>query len=321
MICEIRDHSPIRVLVIEGFAPVRLDFPRKQITQMSGDGIKSNMSNSFYLESLSKNTESILHSPFEWCHVDGGSVVLEDATQDGGTKGGAFQVGDFAIGKYPITNAQYESFLKHSNGFSNTQWWEFSHEATQWRTDRKKTKLTAFSGSNLPRTRVSWFDSMAFCLWLSTELNSNLSYEKPLNSHDIFTWSVRLPTEQEWQRAALGDTGRCYPWGDRLDETCGNFGNKIGQPSRVEKYPAGKSIYEVMNMTGNVWEWCLTGWNQENVDVCGYTYRIIKGGAWNINNPDHLRANDRGCHPPRGQLNDCGFRVLFDLGLEQQRAN
>jgi formylglycine-generating enzyme required for sulfatase activity len=271
------------------------------------------MSKISYLESLSKATESILHSPFEWCYVEGGSVILENATQDGGTKGGTFQVSDFAIAKYPITNTQYERFLKNLNGFSNSQWWEYSFEARQWRKDHQNPKPTAFDGSDLPRTRASWFDSMAFCLWLSAELKSNTQHEKPPSTYDI---SIRLPTEQEWQRAALGDTKWCYPWGDKLDETRGNYGNNVGQPSSVDQSPDGKSVYGVMNMTGNVWEWCLTGWNQENIDVSGYTYRIIKGGAWNISNPDHLRANDRGCHPPRGRLNDCGFRVLLCLDLQ-----
>jgi formylglycine-generating enzyme required for sulfatase activity len=100
-----------------------------------------------------------------------------------------------------------------------------------------------------------------------------------------------------------------------LDETRGNYANRVGQPSPVDRYPAGKSIYGVMDLIGNLWERCLTGWNQEFVDTSGYTYRVIKGGAWNISNPDYLRANDRGCHPPRGQLNDCGFRVLLDIEL------
>lgn len=252
--------------------------------------------------------------------MNGGSVVLQDATQDGGTKGGAFQVSDFAIAKYPITNSQYERFLKHSNGFSNPQWWEFSPEATQWRKDHKNPKPTAFNGSDLPRTRVSWFDSMAFCLWLSVELKNVLQDEKPLRSQEVLTWMIRLPIEQEWQRAALGDTGWCYPWGDTLDDTRGNYGNKLGQPSHVARYPAGKSIYGVMDMTGNVWERCLTGWNQESIDLNGYTRRVFKGGAWNVSNPEFLGSRDRGSHPPRGQLNDCGFRVLLNLGLQSQKA-
>ncbi|WKZ38348.1 MAG: SUMF1/EgtB/PvdO family nonheme iron enzyme [Anaerolineales bacterium] len=278
------------------------------------------MSISSYLEKLSKITEAILHSPFEWCHVNGGSVVLQDATKDGGTKGGTFQVQDFAIAKYPITNLQYERFIKNSNGFANTHWWKFSSEAVQWRKDHKNPKPPAFNDSDLPRTRVSWFDSMAFCSWLSAELKNTLHDDKPMNIHNVFTWITRLPTEQEWQRAAIGDTGWCYPWGNTLDETRGNYGNNVGQPSNVDKYSAGKSIFGVMDMTGNLWERCLTGWNQEIIDIGGYTYRIIKGGAWNIGNPDYLRSKDRGCHPPRGQLNDCGFRVLLDLGLQSQKA-
>jgi formylglycine-generating enzyme required for sulfatase activity len=154
---------------------------------------------------------------------------------------------------------------------------------------------------------------MAFCYWLSAELNNNLHHENLPQPSDI---SIRLPTEQEWQRAALGDTTWCYPWGNTLDETRGNYGNHIGQTTSVEKYPNGKSIYGVMDMTGNVWEWCLTGWNQESIDINEYTYRIIRGGAWNISNAEHLCSNDRGCHPPRGRLNDCGFRVLLCSGLE-----
>jgi formylglycine-generating enzyme required for sulfatase activity len=273
------------------------------------------MSNFLNLESLSTITESLLHPPFEWCHVSGGTVILQDATQDGGTKGGTFQVGDFAMAKYPITNAQYDRFLKHSSGFANTQWWEFSPEATQWRKDHNKPKPTAFDGADIPRTRVSWFDSMAFCSWLSAELKNAIQDNKPSDIHDVFTWMIRLPTEQEWQRAAIGDSGWCYPWGNGLDERHANYGNNVGHPNAVGQYPAGKSIFGVMDMIGNVWEWCLSGWNEEIINLKGYTYRVIKGGAWNISNPDHLRANDRGSHPPRGMLNDCGFRVVFCHGL------
>jgi len=253
------------------------------------------------LEDLSKKTETFLHPPFVWRQVDGGTVFLEDASPDGGTVGGEYLVRDFAIAEFPVTNAQYVKFLHSENGFANPRWWGFSPEATRWRQDHPNPKPTAFNGAGLPRTRVSWFDSLAFCAWLTAEL-----------AHDLSTnLVIRLPTEQEWQRAALGDTGWSYPWGEALDEKRSNYANHVGKPSPVEQYPDGKSVYGVMDLTGNVWEWCLTGWGQESIDLQGYTYRIIKGGAWNIDNPDHLRANDRGSHPPRGRLNDCGFRVLL----------
>ena len=254
------------------------------------------------LDELSTVTEELLGSPFAWCHVTGGAVMLKDATSYGGSKGGAFQVRDFAIAKYPITNAQYDLFIKHENGFANPQWWAYSLQAQQWHEDRPKPKPTAFPGDNLPRTRVSWFDALAFCYWLSAELN---------NKMENFIGQVRLPTEPEWQRAAVGDTGWHYPWGNEVDETFANFGNKDGQPGPVGLCPKNISPSNVTGMIGNVWEWCLTGWETQENDLSGYKYRMIKGGAWNVSNLDHLRATDRGANSPRGRLNDCGFRCAY----------
>ena len=262
---------------------------------------------------LSKATETILDPPFAWCPVEGGPVTLEDASQHGGTHGGKYQVADFAIAKFPVTNAQYEKFALDPKGYYNPQWWKFSPEASQWLMDHPNPRPTAFKGPDLPCTRVSWFDSMAFCLWLSAEMGKKGigQKSKSMDPTNPATWTIRLPTEQEWQRAALGDSGWCYPWGNELDKSFGNYGGHAGQPTSVGKYPKGTSPFEAMDMTGNVWEWCLTGWGMEQIDARGYTYRVIKGGAWNIANPDYLRANDRGCHPPRGRLNDCGFRCGY----------
>lgn len=58
------------------------------------------MVNPASIEFLSKTTEALLIPPFEWSYVQGGSVTLEDATQYGGSKGGTFQIADFAIAKY-----------------------------------------------------------------------------------------------------------------------------------------------------------------------------------------------------------------------------
>jgi formylglycine-generating enzyme required for sulfatase activity len=246
----------------------------------------------------SQQTESLLGAPFEWCLIPGGTVTLLDASEYGGTTGGPYQVADFAISKYLITNGQYQSFVKHANGFCNPEWWTYSPQATQWRKDHPHPKPTAFPGSDLPCTRVSWFDSVAFCNWLSAELKAR----------------VRLPTEQEWQRAAVGDTGWSYPWGNEFDETRLNFASRLKQVSPVGSFPNGQSPFGVMDMVGNLWEWCSTIWGTESTDLNGYVYRTFRGGAWNVSNPVYLRAIDRGeGHSPRGMLNDCGFRVDLEL--------
>lgn len=250
------------------------------------------------LITLSRQTESILTTPFEWCHIQGGAVILLDASSYGGTVGGTYQVADFAIAKYLITNAQYQKFITHPNGFGNPQWWDFSPQGIQWRKDHIHPKPTAFDGADLPCTRVSWFDSIAFCHWLSAELNTH----------------VRLPTEQEWQRAAISDTRWGYPWGNELDETRANYANRIGKVSAVGSFPDGQSPFGVMDMIGNLWEWCLTKWAADDTDLNGYTYRVYRGGAWNVSNPEYLTAIDRGVGwSPRGRLNDCGFRITLQF--------
>ena len=157
------------------------------------------------VQALSAATAAILCPPFEWCPIPGGAVTIEDARHYGGSQGGRYQVDDLAIAKYPITNAQYKRFLDHPNGYTNHQWWEYSPEAAQWRRDHERPRPTAFEGPDLPRTRVSWFDSLAFCHWLSAEHNLHGA------PNDLAKGRIRLPTEQEWQRAAVGDSGRSYP--------------------------------------------------------------------------------------------------------------
>jgi formylglycine-generating enzyme required for sulfatase activity len=247
---------------------------------------------------LSSQAESILGAPFEWCHILGGNVTLIDASDYGGTKGGSYNVLDFAIGKYLITNGQYQSFVNHPNGFCDPAWWTYSTQAMQWRKDHTHPKPTAFAGNDLPVTRVSWFDSVAFCNWLSSEIGA----------------TIRLPTEQEWQRAAVGDTGWHYPWGNEFDENCGNFMKRLGKVSVVGSFPGGQSPFGVMDMIGNLSEWCLTTWSTDSIELDGYTYRVIRGCAWNSGTPEYLRATDRGLGwSPRGRLNDCGFRIVLEL--------
>lgn len=258
---------------------------------------------------------SLLGPPFACCLIPGGNVFIEDARPQGGSPGGECTVPDFWLAKYPITNAQYQAFLDALDGFSNPAWWGFSPQALRWRSDHPRPVPTAFPGPHVPRTRVSWYDSLAFCAWLTSKLRA-LRPAAP-------TGMVRLPTEAEWQRAALGDASWAYPWGDDLSPQVANFASRLSGPSPVGQFPAGASPYGALDMIGNVWEWCLSAWGEETEDMPsstsrsipgsleGYTYRAMRGGAWNVSNSDHLRAAGRNGNSPRGQLNDAGFRLVY----------
>lgn len=90
---------------------------------------------------------------------------------------------------------------------------------------------------------MSWYDAVAFCRWLT----KRLGYE------------VRLPTEWEWQQAATGgDPNNEYPWGADWDSSRANtMESDLSRTTAVGLYPHGAWTNGPMDMSGNVWEWCL----------------------------------------------------------------
>lgn len=172
---------------------------------------------------------AMLPEPFEWCYVPGGKVQLH-------------YVEAFAIARYAVTNAQYRAFEDAPDGYRNPRWWHFSKEALLWRIKNPTPLSTGYRGDNIPRTRITFYEALAFCYWLSQRLKMHIT----------------LPTVPQWQRAAQGDDQRRYPWGDHFHRAKANTRESdYGRPMPVDDFPEGQSPFGVMNMSGNVWEWCL----------------------------------------------------------------
>jgi formylglycine-generating enzyme required for sulfatase activity len=216
---------------------------------------------------IKSRVREIMPSPFEWIAIPGGKVFLEAGgyVPEGGAE---YTVDDFYIAKYPITNAQFQVFVDVKDGWRDPQWWNYSDDAKAWRKKKSKPADPAFGGvADHPRANVTWYEAVAFCMWLSAKMDG----------------TVTLTTEQQWQRAAVGDTGWAYPWGNEWDASrCNNRESGRNSTSPVMEYERkGDSPFGVVDMTGNVWEWCLTKFKVGEHDLNGADVRVLQGGSFN----------------------------------------
>ncbi len=216
------------------------------------------------------------------------------------------KVSDFVIGKYEITNEQYEAFDPNHRRFRD----EFS-----WR-DRE------------PVIYVKWRDAADYCNWLSKKAGLQPVYGEKYKI-DTKANGFRLPTEAEWEYVASGrGEGRTYPWGEEpVDQTRAN----VVDPSQytinphvrsaqgggvmvVGTYPAGASRDGIMDLAGNVSEWCNDTYHpysaepQTNpLDDTEGAYKAIRGGSWGFYGSPQ-RVTDR-------EYNNAGYPGLQYVGF------
>ncbi|MGZ6144211.1 MAG: formylglycine-generating enzyme family protein [Myxococcales bacterium] len=132
--------------------------------------------------------------------------------------------------------------------------------------------------SKLPVTGVSWSDADTYCRWAQK----------------------RLPTEAEWERAARGDDGRRFPWGDEWVPALAAHRGGARHTLPVRSLPQNRSPHGLYDCAGNVWDWC-SDWFAPGL-------KSARGGAWNAH-PPQLRCASRNAWPPEARFSNLGFRV------------
>lgn len=160
----------------------------------------------------------------------------------------------FAIDLYEVTNLQYKAFM----------------DATGHRSPAHFRNRTFPAGkADHPVTFVTWDDARAYCAWAGK----------------------RLPTDEEWEKAARGADGRMFPWGNQFDinkantpQRWGRLGHN-GDTTPVGAFPDGRSPYGLYDMSGNVWEWTASWYqpypgNVHPSESYGEKYKVLKGGSW-----------------------------------------
>jgi formylglycine-generating enzyme required for sulfatase activity len=196
-----------------------------------------------------------------------------------------------------VTNSMYTNCVQAGAcqlPSSNTSWTRTSYYGD-----------TQFAG--FPVVWVDWLDAYSYCRWAGG----------------------RLPTEAEWEKAARGENGFFYPWGNKkpsctlVNYTPGQTPACVGDTQAVGSYSVGASLYGALNMAGNVSEWVADWFDIEYYsrspanNPTGPTsgvYRVVRGGSWD-SNEDNLRATYRDKVAPELSGADLGFRCVSQDGI------
>ena len=195
-------------------------------------------------------------------------------------------VSAFYIDKTEVTNKQYKQFIEGS-GYRPKF---LENYLKHWKNGTYPKKK-----ANHPVVWISLEDAQAYAKWAGK----------------------RLPTDTEWQRAAQGDDGRTWPWGNLFDAKKANIDSKDTRP--VASYKTGVSPYGVFDMTGNVWEWTAStfepypGYVIDPYDTYSEPsfgqQKVLRGGCW-ATRPHVIRNSFRNFYTPDRNNLFAGFRTV-----------
>jgi len=219
----------------------------------------------------------------------------------------------FYIDKYEVTNAQFKQFVDETGYLTDAEKGAAGSGVLTWRNPYGPDSSFEDMLSH-PVVCVSWTDANAYAQWAGK----------------------RLPTEAEWEKAARGNDGRLFPWGNahlpeaalnvadksvssKWSSTAVSDGYKTAAP--VGSFPGGKSVYGAEDMAGNVWEWCADWWDSEYYKTSPSDnpmgpsegeYRVIRGGSW-FYHLEGARTTQRMYFRPDGNSSAIGFRCVSEV--------
>jgi len=162
-----------------------------------------------------------------------------------------------------------------------------------------------------PVIGVAWADAVAYCGWLGERLGTDL----------------RLPTEDEWERAARGDDDREFPWGSEYRTGLANLHDLgLGTTTPVGSFPAGASPFGVLDLAGNADEWTSTRYapyagapaDVPAVEDWAFDPHITRGGAFRHDRDLARCARRHGAYEADLAAIGVGFRLAADAAPQDR---
>jgi sulfatase modifying factor 1 len=269
----------------------------------------------FFLSSQAafSETKSVNDGFGDMMSIPGGSFKMGDNFNDGLPRERpvhTVEVDAFYMGKLEVTNAQWRAF-RDDPAYDDKKLWPSGRpmpkdQIPYWTQANNHGGGTPGS-DDFPVLGVNWDGAVAYCNWISAK--SGKKY--------------RLPTEAEWEKAARGTDQRRYPWGNTFDKANANVVNTqaFDTGMKVGSFPRGASPYGVLDMAGNVMEWCSDWYSKDYYSSSPKknpkgpatgAYRVIRGGSFFVE-PLDVRTYARQAGWPELQAwRMLGFRVARD---------
>lgn len=204
------------------------------------------------------------------------------------------KTGAFCLDRYPVTNAQYKTFMeeaRHPKPYISPE--DYQRQGFLVHPYSKVKEFLWREGSSPegreshPVVLVSLEDATSYCAWKRKKVGRR----------------YRLPSEAEWEKAARGTDGRTFPWGNEWNPDYLNSGHRFAFTTPVTRFPQGRSPYGLYDMVGNLFEWTATPWDEKNF--------VLKGCSWD-DLPGTCRAAMRHGRPPLSKHILIGFRCASD---------
>lgn len=165
--------------------------------------------------------------------------------------------------------------------------------------------LSITESPNMPITNISWYEAVNFCQSL----------------HELTGINFSLPTEAQWEYAALGEGAHCYSGSNNADEVAWFEENSNGNLHPVGQKNCNGINFQLYDMSGNAAEWCLDMMsfytNESKIDPHIYfdnsnSKVITRGGS--VNTPkDYLNVRHRDPQDPTIANDNVGFRIIFTI--------
>ncbi|WP_460959414.1 ergothioneine biosynthesis protein EgtB [Parasphingorhabdus pacifica] len=260
--------------------------------------------------------------------VSGGAFVMGTSTEpwalDNERPAHEVHVPGFAIDTTPVTNRAFRWFVD-AGGYDQPQWWSDAGWAYRQRADLHAPRFWEFDGRDWLRRRFGHVEPVP-----GDEPVVHVSFHE---AEAYANWAgKRLPTEQEWEKAARFDpwSGRSlrYPWGDDdPGPERANLGQRHLQPAPAGAYPAGAAPCGARQMIGDVWEWTATDFSpypgfvafpyREYSEVFfGPDYKVLRGGSFGTDAAACRGTFRNWDHPIRRQI-FAGFRCARSLDTDE----